>query len=149
LARKDVTSTKKDGFENFFNGSLNKKKVENENVQKDSMLNKKDNNKINDNEKKGIEENIDTIKTKDKLKKKKDVNKQEEVKETPEAKLLKALDNMEALISHNEADISTWLPNEYELNQTYAWDRVGFSEYMIELRREILKDTLEKIEKEG
>lgn len=29
---------------------------------------------------------------------------------TPEAKLYKALDKLEAVIQHNEADISTWLP---------------------------------------
>ena len=37
-------------------------------------------------------------------------------RETPEAKLFKSLDNLEALISHNEADISTWIPREYEEN---------------------------------
>ena len=30
--------------------------------------------------------------------------------ETPEAKLYKSLDKMEAVIQHNEADISSWLP---------------------------------------
>ena len=69
-----------------------------------------------------------------------------EKRETPEAKLFKSLDNLEALISHNEADISTWLPNEYELNQTYAQDRVGISPYLMELREEMRKDTLAKIE---
>ena len=39
---------------------------------------------------------------------------------TDEAKLYKSLDNIEALISHNEADISTWLPREYEENLTYG-----------------------------
>ncbi len=34
------------------------------------------------------------------------------------AELYKALDKMEALIQHNEADISTWLPLEYELQLT-------------------------------
>ena len=36
--------------------------------------------------------------------------------DTPEAKLFKALDNMEALISHNEAPLETWLPLEYSEN---------------------------------
>ena len=40
--------------------------------------------------------------------------------ETREAKLFKSLDNLEAVISHNEADISTWLPREYEENLTYG-----------------------------
>ena len=39
---------------------------------------------------------------------------------------------MEALISHNEADISTWLPLEYELNLTYGEAQVQFSEYIEE-----------------
>ena len=41
-------------------------------------------------------------------------------KSTTEAKLYKALDNLEALVAHNEADISTWLPREYEDNLTYG-----------------------------
>ena len=39
---------------------------------------------------------------------------------TPEAKLYKALDKLEAVIQHNEADIFTWLPLEYELQLTYG-----------------------------
>ncbi|MEG1743707.1 MAG: HD domain-containing protein, partial [Clostridia bacterium] len=35
---------------------------------------------------------------------------------SPEAKLFKALDNMEAVLSHNEADIKTWIPLEYKEN---------------------------------
>ena len=50
------------------------------------------------------------------------------------------------MVQHNFSDISTWLPNEYELNQTYAQERVKFSPYFTQLRKEILKDTLEKIE---
>lgn len=72
-----------------------------------------------------------------------------EARQTLEARIYKTIDGLEAVVQHNFSDISTWLPNEYELNQTYAWDRVGFSAYMTGLRREILKDTLEKIEKEG
>lgn len=34
---------------------------------------------------------------------------------------------------------------EYELNKTYADDKVAFSEYLKELREEIRKDTLEKL----
>ena len=35
------------------------------------------------------------------------------------------------------------------MNKTYAMDRVEFSEYMKQLRQEILQDTLQKIENEG
>ena len=72
-----------------------------------------------------------------------------EARQTVEAKIYKALDNMEAVVQHNLSPISTWLPNEYELNQTYGWERVQFSPWLTELREEIRKDTIEKIEKEG
>ena len=72
-----------------------------------------------------------------------------DARQTPEAKLYKALDGLEAVVQHNFSPICTWLPNEYELNRTYGWERVAFSGYLTELRREILQDTLEKIEKEG
>ena len=39
---------------------------------------------------------------------------------TPEAKLWKALDKLEVLIQHNEADVATWLPLEHDLQQTYG-----------------------------
>lgn len=66
--------------------------------------------------------------------------------ETVEARIFKAIDGMEAVLQHNISDISTWLPNEYELNQIYAMDRVGFSEYLKEVREELRKDTVKKIE---
>ena len=52
---------------------------------------------------------------------------------------------LEALIQHNASDLSTWIPKEYELNKTYADDKVAFSEYLSELREEVRKDTLRKI----
>ena len=71
-----------------------------------------------------------------------------EAQQTPEAKLCKALDKLEALIQHNESPLDTWTAHERELNKTYAFDTVGFSEWLTELRRVILKETLEKIERE-
>lgn len=68
-----------------------------------------------------------------------------EARETVEAKIYKALDGLEALIQHNESDLSTWLPLEYDLQKEYAHDRVEFSPYLKELRQEVLRDTLEKI----
>lgn len=68
-----------------------------------------------------------------------------EAMETLEAKIYKALDRMEAILQHNEADISTWLPLEYQLNLTYGDDQVQFSEYMKALRAEMRADTLRKI----
>ena len=66
-------------------------------------------------------------------------------RETLEAKIYKAIDSLEALIQHNISDLSTWIPKEYELNKTYADDKVEFSEYMKALREDIRKDTLEKL----
>ena len=66
-------------------------------------------------------------------------------RKTLEAKIYKAIDSLEAVIQHNESDIRTWTPNEYELNRTYAFDRVTFSEYMMGLREVIREDTEKKI----
>ena len=70
-----------------------------------------------------------------------------DARETLEAKIYKAIDNLEAVIQHNFSDISTWLPLEYELNQTYGTDKVAFSPYLAEFRRLIKDQTLKKIEK--
>lgn len=66
--------------------------------------------------------------------------------ETREARLYKALDKLEAVIQHNESDISTWLPLEYELQQTYAVENASEFPYLKELRALMLEDTLRKIE---
>ena len=65
--------------------------------------------------------------------------------ETDEAKLYKALDKLEAVIQHNESDIATWLPREYELNLTYADENVAFSDYLRRLREEVRRETRDKI----
>ena len=64
---------------------------------------------------------------------------------TPEARLLKALDNLEGLISHNEASLETWLPLEYEENLTYGSENVAYSGYLTMLREEIKQDSIQKI----
>ena len=65
--------------------------------------------------------------------------------QTDEAKLYKALDKLEAVIQHNESDIRSWEPLEYDLNRTYAYDAVAFSPYLTKLREVIREDTEEKI----
>ena len=65
--------------------------------------------------------------------------------ETLEAKIYKAMDKLEALIQHNESDISTWLPLEYELQLTYGVENIQFSSYLKELRAEIDDWTRRKI----
>lgn len=69
-----------------------------------------------------------------------------DAQQTGEAKLYKALDKLEAIIQHNESPIDTWAEHEYELNKTYGFDAAAFSEWLTDLRKEILADTLEKIE---
>lgn len=69
-----------------------------------------------------------------------------EALETTESKLYKAIDRMEAIFQHNEADISSWIPLEYELNQTYGVEQCSFSPYTAALRQSLLEDTIEKIE---
>ena len=65
--------------------------------------------------------------------------------QTDEAKLYKALDKLEAVIQHNESDIRSWEPLEYDLNRTYAYDAVAFSPYLTKLREAVREDTEEKI----
>ena len=69
-----------------------------------------------------------------------------EALETQEAKIYKALDKMEAVLQHNEAPLSTWIPREYELNMTYGFDQAAFSPYLTALREQMLHDTKQKIE---
>lgn len=64
--------------------------------------------------------------------------------QTTEAKLYKALDKLEALIQHNEADLSTWIPLEYDLQMTYGTKECSFSEYIHELRNAVREDSRRK-----
>lgn len=68
---------------------------------------------------------------------------------TLEARITRALDNLEAVISHNESEIGSWEDHEYALNLTYGNERVAFSPYLTELRAEIRRETEYKIETEG
>lgn len=69
-----------------------------------------------------------------------------DVQETQEAKIYKALDKLEAIIQHNESDISTWLPLEYDLQLTYGAENIKFSSYFQSLRAEIDQWTRRKID---
>ena len=65
--------------------------------------------------------------------------------ETQEAKIYKALDKVEALIQHNESDLSTWLPLEYDLQLRYGVENMQFSPWFQALRQEIDQWTIRKI----
>ena len=69
--------------------------------------------------------------------------------ETDEARLYKALDKLEAAISHNESDISTWEDHEYDLQLTYGEQNVAFSPYLTALRQAVRQESLDKIAREG
>lgn len=71
----------------------------------------------------------------------KEINEQQ----TQEAKLFKALDKLEAAISHNEADLSTWIELEYELNPVYGKEESQFSQYTKDLQSQVYNDSIEKI----
>ena len=66
-------------------------------------------------------------------------------RQTLEAKIYKALDKMEAVIQHNESDISTWLPLEYDLQLRYGAENVKFSPWFQSLKAEIDDWTKRKI----
>ncbi len=66
--------------------------------------------------------------------------------ESPEARIYKALDGMEAVAAHNEADISGWAPNEYALNRVYAAERCSPFPPLAALRAALREETERKIE---
>lgn len=68
---------------------------------------------------------------------------------TEESKLYKALDKLEAAISHNEADLSTWIDLEYKLNPVYGYDECQYNPYLIELQERVREISLEKIKNKG
>ena len=73
------------------------------------------------------------------------IYKEIEEQRTQEAKLFKALDKLEAAISHNEADLSTWIELEYELNPVYGKEESQFSQYTKDLQNQVYNDSIEKI----
>ena len=67
--------------------------------------------------------------------------------DTPEARLFKALDRLEAVIAHNESPLSSWEPLEYDLNVTYGTREAAEFPPLAALREQVRLDTLEKIQK--
>ncbi len=67
--------------------------------------------------------------------------------QTQEARIYKALDKMEAVIQHNESDIATWLPLEYDLQLRYGAENVTFHPWFQALKGEIDGWTRRKIQK--
>ena len=69
-----------------------------------------------------------------------------DAQETKEARVYKALDKLEAVIQHNQSDIRTWLPLEYDLQKTYAAEAVKDFPFLERLQEESVKETERKIE---
>ena len=67
-------------------------------------------------------------------------------RESPEAKLFKALDNLEAVIQHNESDLATWSENEFSLNLVYGYDKAAWSPVLLALRDAVREETEARIE---
>ena len=68
-----------------------------------------------------------------------------EAQQTQEARIYKALYKLEAVMQHDESDISTWLPLEYDLQLEYGRENVQFSPYLQQLKMEIDDVTRKKI----
>ncbi len=91
-----------------------------------------------------LEEWVETLPP-DTAKEFRDLLVQMNAQETQEARIYKALDKMEAVIQHNESDISTWLPLEYDLQLRYGAENVAFSPWFRDLKEEIDNCTRDKI----
>ena len=65
---------------------------------------------------------------------------------TVEAKIAKAIDKMEALLQHNEADISTWIDLEYSYNLTYGQKECRYNDYLKECIKLINNETKAKVQ---
>jgi putative hydrolase of HD superfamily len=65
--------------------------------------------------------------------------------QTEEAKLVKALDKLEVLIQHNEADISTWDPKEYTYNLIHGLKYMDFNTFIQDFRKVVDEQTREKV----
>ena len=65
--------------------------------------------------------------------------------QTLEARLAKALDKIEVLIQHNEADLKTWTAQEYQFNLKYGQEFMNFHQFILEFRKIIDLHTKKKI----
>ena len=63
-----------------------------------------------------------------------------DARETEEARLVRALDRMEAVLTHNEGDPRTWLPLEYDLQRTYGVPEAAFSDVLADIRAAVNRE---------
>lgn len=69
-----------------------------------------------------------------------------DAQETQEARLFRALDKFEAVIQHNESDIASWLPLEYDLQLAYGEREADAFPYTRALKDALNEWTRQKIE---
>ncbi len=72
-----------------------------------------------------------------------------ELGQTQEAKLVKALDNLEVQIQHNLADLSTWEEIEYDLVYTKMDKHCAHDSFLTQLCGEVKTQAEGKMKKEG
>lgn len=72
-----------------------------------------------------------------------------EAKDTNEAKFAQACDKAEAIIQHNNANISSFAQGDYDINPYYKDSLFNFDKFVREFKNEIDIMTMGKIEKEG
>ena len=67
--------------------------------------------------------------------------------ETPESRVYKALDKLEAVLQHNEAPLDTWTPLERQLQLDYGAENAAECPWLRARRDARRQDTLEKLGK--
>lgn len=72
-----------------------------------------------------------------------------EKRSTPEAKFVKALDKLETIAQHDEADIKTWVKEEYQYNFVHGEEESKYNPVLLKLKRLIDKETKAKIKRQG
>ena len=60
-----------------------------------------------------------------------------EARESPEARLYRALDKMEALLSHDESPVETWLPLEHALQIAYGREETDGVPFLSRVRETV------------
>jgi putative hydrolases of HD superfamily len=70
-----------------------------------------------------------------------------EAQKTGEARFARALDKVEALIQHTEADLSTWEDEEYSANLSYAIKECESDRILKRFRELIQQEMVDKVEK--
>lgn len=72
-----------------------------------------------------------------------------EEQKTKESIIARAIDKLEAVIQHNDSDMSFWNSKEYVLNLTYGDEECSIEPFLIKLRLLIREETEKKIATEG